>query len=57
MNRPDKARAFAIARGEAIEAVAAVEIAELAGDAEAGSTDRCLPIAERVVALLTGLMR
>ncbi len=57
VTRPDKARAFAIARGEAIEAVAAVEIAELAGDTESGATDRCLPIAERVVALLTGLMR
>ncbi len=36
---------------------AVVEIAELAGDAESGATDRCLPIAEQVVALLTGLMR
>ncbi len=57
MSRNDKARAFAIARGEAVEAIAAVEIAELAGDADAGATDRCLPLAERLVALLTGLTR
>ncbi len=57
VTRADKARAFAIARGEAVEAAAAVEIAELAGDAADGATDRCLPLAERVVALLTGLIR
>ena len=57
VTRADKARAFAIARGEAIEVAAAIEIAELAGDAAAGSTAQCLPLAERVVALLTGLMR
>jgi four helix bundle protein len=53
----DKARVFAIARGEVVEAAAAVEIAELAGDAVAGSTERCNALANRVVALLTGLIR
>jgi len=57
VSRGDRVRAFAIARGEAVEAVAAVEIAEIAGDADVGSTARCIPIAERVVALLTGLTR
>ena len=57
VTRPDKARAFAIARGEAVEAVAAVEIAELAGDALPGSAARCIPVADRLVALLTGLIR
>ncbi len=57
VTRPDKARAFAIARGEVVEAVAAVEIAELAGDALPGSAARCIPVADRLVALLTGLIR
>src|SRR5919206_3134882 len=37
VSRADKARAFAIARAEAGEAAAAVEIAALCGDAPAGS--------------------
>src|SRR5450631_2445784 len=37
VTRADKARAFTIARGEACEAAAAVEVAVRAGDAEAGS--------------------
>lgn len=53
----DRARVFAIARGEAMEAAAAVEIAALAGDAEPGAFDACLPIADKLVALLTGLCR
>jgi len=57
VSRGDRARAFAIARGEAVEAVAGVEIAELAGDADLGATERCIPIAERLVALLSGLTR
>lgn len=57
VTRADKARAFAIARGEAVEVAAAIEIAELAGDANVGAAERCLPLAERLVALLTGLMR
>jgi len=40
-----------------MEAAAAVEIAVLAGDADASSLDVCLPIADRLMALLTGLCR
>ncbi|TMH54677.1 MAG: four helix bundle protein [Betaproteobacteria bacterium] len=53
----DRARVFAIARGEAMEAAAAVEIAVLAGDAGDDALDSLLPIADRLVALLTGLCR
>ena len=56
-SRADRNRAFGIARGEAVEAVAAVEIAELAGDCDAGAAARCIPLADRVVALLTGFLR
>jgi four helix bundle protein len=55
--RPDKARAFAIARGEAVEAVAAVEIAARTGDATADHAARCVVIGHRLVGLLTGLVR
>ena len=55
--RADKARAFAIARGEAVEAVAAVEIAALTGDADPAAAQRCVAIGGRLVALLTGLIR
>jgi len=57
VTRADKARAFAIARGEAVEAVAAVEIAALSGDASAEDAARCVAVGSRVVALLTGLIR
>jgi|SRR5579871_947435 len=57
VSRADKARAFAIARGEAVEAVAAVEIAALMGEADADAAARCVQIAGRLVALLTGLIR
>jgi four helix bundle protein len=57
VTRADKARAFAIARGEAVEAVAAVEIAALSGEADAVAAARCVELANRVVALLTGLIR
>src|SRR5215208_3663918 len=54
---PDKARAFAIARGEAVEAAAAVEIAALCGDAPAASAPQVARLADRIVALLTPLAR
>ena len=57
VTRADKARAFAIARGEAVEAVAAVEIAALSGEADAAAAARCVELANRAVALLTGLVR
>ena len=51
----DKARAFAIARGEAVEAVAAVEIAAVTGEADAAHAQRCVAIGSRLAALLNGL--
>jgi hypothetical protein len=57
VTRADKARAFAIARGEAGEAAAAVEIAAPMGEADPNAAARCIQIASRLVALLTGLVR
>ncbi|MGH7282632.1 MAG: four helix bundle protein [Polyangiaceae bacterium] len=53
----DRARVFAIARGEAMEAAAALEIASLAGDAGAADFEAALPIADELMAVLTGLCR
>ena len=53
----DKVRVFMIARGEAVEAAAAVEIAARCGDARTEALQRLLPVASRLVALLTGLIR
>jgi four helix bundle protein len=53
----DKRRAFTIARGEGLEAFAALETAALVGDAEPADAQRSLPIAQRLYALLTGLLR
>src|SRR5262245_30233242 len=53
----DKARAFTIARGEACEAAAAVEVAALCGDASAESAQQVGQLTHRLVALLTGLIR
>jgi four helix bundle protein len=55
--RTRRARAFTIARGEGLEAFAALETAALMGDAEAADVQRCLPIAQRLYALLTGLIK
>ena len=57
VTRGDKARAFAVARAEACEAAAAVEIAAVCGDASAGSAAEVARIASRLVALLTPLVR
>jgi four helix bundle protein len=57
VSRPDKARAFAIARAEACEAAAAVEIAAACGDANEQAAEEVVRIADRLVALLTGLIR
>ena len=57
VTRADKARSFAIARAEAGEAAAAVEIASLTGDAAPGARDEVNRLASRLVALLTGLIR
>ena len=57
VTRPDKARALTIARGEAVEAAAAVEIAALRGDASQTSALAVAQIADRLVALLTRFIR
>jgi four helix bundle protein len=57
VTRADKARAFAVARGEAVEATAAVEIAAQLGDTTPEAAERCIALANRLVALLTGLIR
>jgi len=57
VTKADKARAFTIARGAGLEAFAALETAALVGDAAAGHVERALPIAQRLYALLTGLLR
>ena len=57
VSKADKARVFAIARAEATEAAAAVEIAALSGDAGAADLERVAKIANRLVAMLTGLIR
>ena len=57
VTRADKARAFTVARGETVEAAAAVEIAALLGDASAEDAARVARLANRAIALLTGLVR
>ena len=57
VSRADKARAFTIARGEAVEAVAAVELAALCGDASPESAAECVALAQPLVAMLTRLIR
>ena len=57
VSRPDKARSFAIARAEAGEAAAAVEIASSCGDVSSAASARVNQVAHRLVALLIGLIR
>ena len=57
VSRADKARVFAIARAEACEAAAAVEIAVAAGDATATALGPVLEHADHLVAMLTRLIR
>ena len=57
VSRADKARVFAIARGEAVEAIAAVEIAAACGDTTTAAAEQCVQLGTHVVALLTGLIR
>jgi len=56
-SRADKARVFAIARGECVEAIGALEAAAAAGDADAAHVEKALPVASRLYALLTGLIK
>jgi four helix bundle protein len=57
VTRADKARAFTIARGEACEAAAAVEVAVRAGDAERGALEPVLEHADHFIAMMTALIR
>jgi four helix bundle protein len=57
MSPADKARAFAIARGEASEAAAAVEIAALCGDTSAAAAAEVQRLAGRLTAMLAPLAR
>ena len=57
VTRADKARCFTIARAEACEAAAGVEIAVAAGDADAGALEAVLGHADRFVAMTTALIR
>src|ERR1700678_2576224 len=57
VTRADKARAFTIARGEAVEAAAAVEIAVLCGTAKQSDSDRVARNVDRLVGMLTRLIR
>jgi len=51
----DRARVFAIARGEAAEAAAALEVAAAAGECPITDRDAANHLANRLVRLLTGL--
>jgi four helix bundle protein len=53
----ERRRAFSIARGEAVEAVAAVEVAVRGGSARSETLSAVIRAGNRVYALLTGLMR
>jgi four helix bundle protein len=57
VTRVDKARAFTIARGEACEAAAVVEVAVRAGEAEEAALGAVLEHADRFVAMMTALIR
>jgi four helix bundle protein len=57
VSRADTARVFGIARAEAVEAAAEVEIALLCGDCAEGPAVEVARVANRLVALLTGLCR
>ena len=56
VTRADKARAFTVARGECVEAAAAIEVAALLGDASEEDVHRVAVLADRVVAMLTRLI-
>ena len=57
VTRADKARAFTVARGECVEAAAAIEVAALLGDASSEDAHRVAILADRIVAMLTRLIR
>ena len=53
----DRRRVFAIARGEATEAAAAVQIAAMSGQCTDQSADEARRLGGRTAALLSGLIR
>ena len=57
VTRADKARAFTIARGEIVEACAALEIAALLDSARKEDAERVAALADGIVAILTRLIR
>ncbi|MBW2453594.1 MAG: four helix bundle protein, partial [Deltaproteobacteria bacterium] len=57
VSRRDKARSFAVARAEAVEAAAATEIAADCGNTSIDAAVEVIVIADRAVAMLTGLIR
>jgi four helix bundle protein len=54
---PDQKRVYAIARGEGCEAVAALQIALLAGECAGESAGAGAAVGRRLYALLSGLIR
>jgi four helix bundle protein len=57
VSRADKARAFAIARGETSEACAAVDVAAACGDASPEAAAEVQRLGSRLYAMLTPLAR
>ena len=57
VSRADKARVYAIARGECVECVAAVEIAFAAGDALEGAAQNAVQCGTEVYLMLGALVR
>ena len=57
VTKADKARAFTIARGECVEACAAIEIASVCGATSAERYSAVASIASELYAMLTGLVR
>ncbi len=57
VTRTDKARAYAIARGECVEAVAATEIAAEAGDAHADAAAVVVALGNELYLMLAALLR
>ena len=57
LSRADKARAYAIARGECVEAVAATEIAGQAGDAADAAVASVVALGNELYRMLSALVR
>ena len=57
VTRADKAHAYTVARGEMGEAVAAIEIAALSGEASREAVPRVVALGNELCAMLTKLIR